>query len=159
MSDISSYPTATPTGDDLILGSQKDDSNIFHSFLPNQADINLLETTDNLKHIDDWCNANKITINIKKTNFMIIKPKRKECRIAGAVKIKNELLNEVHVSLFVGIYIDRYLVWDEHINNLCSVIRRKVGILYRLRHFIPKKVLVLLYYSFIQSHLSYGLEV
>ncbi len=31
MSDISSYPTATPTGDDLILGSQKDDSNIFHT--------------------------------------------------------------------------------------------------------------------------------
>ena len=31
MSDISSYPTATPTGSDLILGSQKDDSNIFHT--------------------------------------------------------------------------------------------------------------------------------
>ena len=31
MSDISSYPIATPTGDDLILGSQKDDSNIFHT--------------------------------------------------------------------------------------------------------------------------------
>ena len=31
MSDISSYPTATPTGDDLILGSQKDGSNIFHT--------------------------------------------------------------------------------------------------------------------------------
>jgi len=31
MSDISSYQTATPTGDDLILGSQKDDSNIFHT--------------------------------------------------------------------------------------------------------------------------------
>lgn len=31
MSDISSYPIATPTGGDLILGSQKDDSNIFHT--------------------------------------------------------------------------------------------------------------------------------
>ena len=31
--------------------------------------------------------------------------------------------------------------------------------MYRLRHFIPKRVLLLLYHSFIQSHISYGLEV
>ena len=136
-----------------------DDSNIFHSFPSQQKQIDLSEITDNLKPISEWCDANKITLNIKKTNFLVIKPKRKKVSVVGEVKIKNDKLTEVHSILFVGIYIDEYLNWSEHINHVSSVIRKKVGIIYRLRHFVPKRVLVLLYHSFIQSHISYGLEV
>ena len=36
---------------------------------------------------------------------------------------------------------------------------RKIGILYRIRHFVSRKVLVLLYNAFILPHITYGLEV
>lgn len=136
-----------------------DDSNIFHSFPSQHKQIDLLEITENLKPISQWCDANKITLNIKKTNYMIIKPRKKKISVVGEVKIKGIKLTEVHSSLFVGIFIDEYLSWSEQINHVTNILRKKVGIMYRLRHFIPKQVLILLYHSFIQSHISYGLEV
>ena len=55
-----------------------DNSNIFHSFPPSQTNfIRLSEITDHLLSVTKWCDANKITINIKKTNFMVIQPWRK----------------------------------------------------------------------------------
>ena len=31
-----------------------------------------------LKKVKEWCDINKLSINLKKTNFMIIKPQRKK---------------------------------------------------------------------------------
>ena len=91
---------------------------------------------------------------------MVIKPQRKKkISVVGEVEIKRNKLTEVHSSLFVGIFIDEYLCWSQQITHVINILRKKVGIMYRLRHFIPKQVLLLLYHSFIQSHISYGLEV
>ena len=136
-----------------------DDSNIFHSFPTGQSNINLTEISDKLVNIVQWCDANKITINVKKTNFMIIKPRRKKINIVGSVLLGNDPVSEVDSALFVGIYIDKYLTWSVQINNLCTVLRKKVGILFRLRCYVSKKVLLLLYHAFLQSQISYGIEV
>ena len=87
--------------------------------------------------VTKWCDANKITINTKKTNFMVIQPRRKLFNTDGFVELKGNTLNEVDASLYVGIHIDKYLLWDEHINKVTAILRRRVGIIYRLRHFVP----------------------
>ena len=136
-----------------------DDSNIFHSFPPCQTIIRLSEITYHLLSVTKWCDANKITINIKKTNFMIIQPRRKVVNTDGSVELKGCTLNKVDTTPYVGIHIDKYLLWNEHIDKTAAVLRRKVGLIYRLRHLIPQNVLLLLYNAFIQPHVSYGLEV
>ena len=52
-----------------------DDTNIFFS----HKDINTLSTTFNLEttKLSDWCRANKLSINLKKSNFMIFQPRQK----------------------------------------------------------------------------------
>ena len=59
--------------------------------------------------------------------------------------------------------VDLLVLWpplfSEHIQTINKCIRKKVGILFKLRHFVPKNILVLLYKAFIQPHLSYGVEV
>ena len=40
---------------------------------------------------------------------------------------------------------------------ICKIVSRNIGILSRLRHFIPSHVLLLLYNSLILPHLSYGI--
>ena len=42
-----------------------------------------------------------------------------------------------------------------HISHLCNIIARNVGILQKLRYFIPTYVLKILYHSLILSHLQY----
>ena len=73
-------------------------SNIFHSFPPSQTQIRLSEITDHLLSVTNWCDANKITINIKKTNFMIIQPRRKVVNTDGSVELKDCTLNKVDTT-------------------------------------------------------------
>ena len=56
---------------------------------------------------------------------------------------------------FLGIIIEEHLNWATHINHLCNIIARNVGILQELRYFIPAYVLKILYHSLILSHLQY----
>ena len=56
---------------------------------------------------------------------------------------------------FLGIIIEEHLNWATHISHLCNIIARNVGILQKLRYFVPAYVLKILYHSLILSHLHY----
>ena len=53
---------------------------------------------------------------------------------------------------FLGIYIDEHLSWAQHTEFLSKKIARNVGILSKLKHFIPMYIMNTLYYSLILSH-------
>ena len=56
---------------------------------------------------------------------------------------------------FLGIIIEEHLNWATHINHLCNIIARNVGIIQKLRYFIPAYILKFLYHSLILSYLQY----
>ena len=114
---------------------------------------------ENLKCVSDWCDANRLTINANKTNFVIIKSKRKMTKCQGVLKIKNKIIDEVENARFVGVIVDQNLSWHQHINEVKEKISKITGVFYRLRHFVPQYVLVMLYNAFVLPHLMYGLEV
>ena len=51
------------------------------------------------------------------------------------------------------------LDWRYHIDFVLSKISKYVGIFYKLSHYIPKSVLLLLYNSLIYPHLIYAIEI
>ena len=53
--------------------------------------------------------------------------------------------------------IDNHLSWKHHINYVALKISRNIGILSKLRHFVPPKTLFGIYNSLIFPYLSYGL--
>lgn len=50
--------------------------------------------------------------------------------------------------------MDKFLIWDEHVKNLCSKLSCRVGLLKKLSYFLPRKVLLLLYYSLNHCHIE-----
>ena len=136
-----------------------DDSNLFHTFDAGQTEINMCRVNGDLNKVQTWCHANKVTINLKKTNYMLIKGKRQSVNVEGALEMGDSKLCEVNVASFVGLQIDNHLTWKPHIQMITSCVRKKVGILFRLRHFVPQNILILLYKALIQPHISYGIEV
>jgi len=66
-------------------------------------------------------------------------------------------LKRVTSTKFLGVIIDEKLDWSLHINELCQVLRKNTGILYKLSQFIPQKILKILYFSLIHSKLLYGI--
>ena len=53
--------------------------------------------------------------------------------------------------------IDNHLSWKHHINYVALIISRNIGILSKLRQFVPPKTLFGIYNSLIFPYLSYGL--
>jgi hypothetical protein len=52
--------------------------------------------------------------------------------------------------------VDDNFTWKEHITYIKNKISKNLGILYKMRHIIDRKSLTQLYFSFINSYLSYG---
>ena len=89
-----------------------DDSNIFHTFDAGQREIDVEEVNGHLNKVQTWCNVNKITINLKKTNYMVIRGKRQTITVSGAIRLADTDISEVNVAPFIGIQIDSHLTWD-----------------------------------------------
>ena len=66
---------------------------------------------------------------------------------------------QVDSTKYLGITFDSNLTWKSHINELCLKLSKTVGILSKVRHFVNKHILVMLYYSLIYPFLTYGIHV
>ena len=60
---------------------------------------------------------------------------------------------------YLGIYIDENLNWNTHLAELKPKLSRAVGMLSKLRHFVDKDTLRMVYYGIFSSILSYGAQI
>ena len=60
---------------------------------------------------------------------------------------------------YLGLTIDMNLNFDFHISNIAYKISRTVGIISKIRHYLPETALLKIYYALIHSHLLYGLII
>ena len=124
---INDLPNAS---DYFIFRLFVDDSNLFHTFPTRKYEIDLGEITLELKKVLDWCNVNKVTINLSKTNYMLIRGKRQAINVQGRIQVMGTDLHEVDVTTFIGVDIDKHLTWKNHIAKIKLCLRKKVGISY-----------------------------
>ena len=47
----------------------------------------------------------------------------------------------VKLVKYLGLWIDDNLTWEVHIDHICSKMARNIGIIKRIRNFIPKESL------------------
>ena len=69
------------------------------------------------------------------------------------------LLDQKTYIKYLGILIDSNLAWKYHISYLTSKISKTIGVIARLKHFVPSSTLLTLYRSLISPYLLYGLTV
>ena len=60
---------------------------------------------------------------------------------------------------YLGILIDKNLSWKIHIDNLATKLSKTVGLIAKLRHFVPHHTLLNIYRALILPYLSFGLIV
>ena len=70
---------------------------------------------------------------------------------------KNVALECKEFVKFLGILIDNNLSWKYQIDHIVIKISRTIGLISKLRHFVPKHTLLNIYRSLIAPYLSYGL--
>jgi len=113
-----------------------------------------------LKSITNWLKLNKLSLNISKTKAMIFhSPQRKRNISPPHIFIDNTEIEFVHEFNFLGLTIDKYLKWKNHTDKVSKKISKTIGIMTRLKHFLPSNILCTIYKSLILSYLNYGLII
>ena len=58
---------------------------------------------------------------------------------------------------YLGVFTDEHLKWDAQLQHINNKISKNIGILFKLRHYVPISTLKQLYYTLICPYLTYGL--
>ena len=96
-----------------------DDTNVFAS----ARDLKTLEQLINteLKSVKIWCDANKLSINFSKTNFMIVKsPRKRDLAVnikIGSVDGASYLLERKDRVKYLSVLLDDTVSFKHHISH------------------------------------------
>ena len=80
---------------------------------------------EELKHLTDWFHAKKLTFNLNKSCCVLFTNKSGDIHDA-CLNINNVMLPIVENTKFLGVWIDRNLNWNKHINSLILKIKRNM---------------------------------
>lgn len=131
------------------------------SALVTSSKLDSLETNANaaLNDLYIWLNANKLCLNVEKSNYMLFKRGNKDLKQGVKLRINNIDLKCVQETKFLGIVINSSLTWKSHVNYCKSKVSKCVGILKLARFLLDSGTLLQLYYTFIYPYLSYCNEI
>lgn len=140
---------------DMILFA--DDTNIFYS---HQDPNYLMEIVNSeLKKLTSWFQANKLSINVKKSNFVIFKPRQNRQTLDLNFTISNYAIDRVNEVVFLGVILDEHLSWKSHIHSVTRKVSKAIGIIYKSSFCLNKPSLYTLYYSLVYPYLLYCVSV
>ena len=110
-----------------------------------------------LLNISKWLIANKLTLNMTKTEFMLIGSRQKLNALTASpvLSINGTSVKQVSTSKSLGVLIDANLTWGSHIEKLAKKIASGIAAIKRVRQFVPPATLHLIYKALIQPHFDY----
>ena len=108
-----------------------------------------------MEELSVWLNANKIALNVVKTEVMLFKTKDKSCDADLSPRLCRKKLYRTKYLRYVGIKIDENLSWRIHIHYLASKLNGANAVLAKLRHFVNSEILRSTYFAIFHSHLNY----
>ena len=93
---------------------------------------------------ENWINVNRLTINCAKSAFIIIS--RNSHKTPNfLVKFKQSLPKRKISLKYLGFHLDCKLNWKTHINKISKKLSKTCGMIFKLRHYVPKSMIKLVY--------------
>ena len=120
--------------------------------------ISEIETKMNsdLRQVCDWLKLNQLTLNIKKSQFMLIGCNSRLRRIESIViSADGKQLKEAQCFPYVGLIINQNLTWEDHIEHMRNKINKKLGLL-RIKLCLPLRARITFFNSFVLPLFDYG---
>jgi len=123
-----------------------DDSTFVVPHYTNEISPDIKHTFD---HVASWCQNNKLDLNVKKTQLLIIKKQSVSYNPVNGIKNTN------HIKL-LGVIIQENLKWNSHIISTIKSASSSLYLIRKCRNILTHNQLVILYNSYILSKLCYA---
>ena len=107
----------------------------------------------------NWLKANKLSLNIVKTKYMIFRYSQRSLNSLPQVNlsIDGHTLERVTHFDFLGLTINETLNWKDHLHKVGTKISKVICILARTKKFLNSSILTKIYNSLILSRINYGI--
>lgn len=122
-------------------------------------DMLSISANDAIDKISKWLIMNKLSLNIEKTMYMFFHVNKRCHDWHPTLKLGHSQLNYSKCTKYLGFYIDENLSFKPHISQLTAKLRKWVGIFHKIGPLLNLSTKYIIYYSFFQSSLLYGVEV
>ena len=109
---------------------------------------------EDINRIMDWYRANKLTLNISKTECIYFNNTTNFEIDIGETKIKS-----VNSAKILGIWLDNKLSWKKYTSILLMKIKQNSTLLQVGNKFLNKHCKKNIYFAHIYSHITYGLSL
>ena len=132
-----------------------DDSSLF-SLILDQIRCSI-ELNNDMQKVSEWAHQWKMSFNPDPSKQAVevyftrrlIPPNSPEVFFNDAVIAVQD--NQKHL----GLILDKKLAFDHHIDEKINKANRGIGLIHRLREFLPRKSLITIYKSYVRPHLDY----
>ena len=122
-----------------------DDAKIVYS-ASNIDDITNVVNNE-LKQLGLWFRANKLSLNLNKTNFIMFNNKK-----TTYIALNGTNIEQVTHTKFLGVTIDENLKWRELIKMVETKVSKSIAVLYKTTHVLDCQALHTLYQLFVEPH-------
>ena len=132
-----------------------DDTAIFY-FSDDIDDVRLSIQHD-LQSVSVWMKENRLSLNIKKTKFMQLGSKRHLNSVPTiSVSLNGERISNVQEFKYLGLILDKYPLFDRHIEHIVDKTTTKLGLIYKTRWLFKMETAKMLYSSLVTSYFDLG---
>ena len=119
--------------DDTSLKSYLDTKNANFSLSQTSSIIN-----QELQKVHDWLAVNKLSLNVKKTKFMVFHTSQKDIKdYIPKLKIGGGDIERVENFNFLGLKLNEKMSWKPHVDMISNKISKYIGVLNRLKRYLP----------------------
>ena len=119
-----------------------DDTNMFFSENCNERVFQVANAE--LKSVDNWLTANKLSLNINKTNYIMFRTPHGKLPNQHTLQLRKKDIKRVASLKFLGIVEHQHLSWKPHMEALLKKIRTNCSVVNKIRNHLSQRILLLL---------------
>ena len=117
------------------------------------------QMNSDLKNLSQWLKANKLPLNVTKTELIIFHSSFKKTDPSLKIILDGKRLIQTDTVKYLGVLLDDCLLWSKQINHVVTKLNQATGILSKLRNRASLKILEMTFHSLFCSHLLYGSQL
>jgi hypothetical protein len=102
-----------------------------------------------------WFAANKLVLNLEKTNIMKFVTKN-FLLCALTIGYKDKYIEVVNTK-FLGIHLDNHQNWKDHIDQIIPKLSASCYAVRQMYHFVNQNTLRSIYFAYFRSFVKYGI--